>query len=215
MICRSVSDGGATPPIWAGMSRRQLSAPNGASGRLRHLSRSCYGEVAGTEPTQPGEIGRATRAAGGRVSPEQSGCARSAPRGRESAVAAIRGAARTARSGPSGGYTLRSGCLSTVAVVSAGRVISGVGRDLRWPILAVSRRDRGGADGGVVVPAFCCCLLSMPPRRRQRRASTGTQVESEVEHVTVRSPAKKRRRRRKSAAPPPTATGDEEAHAMA
>ena len=85
-----------------------------------------------------------TRAAGGRVSPEQSGCARSAPRGRESAVAAIRGAARTARSGPSGGYTLRSGCLSTVAVVSAGRVISGVGRDIRWLFLAVSRRDRGG-----------------------------------------------------------------------
>ena len=85
-----------------------------------------------------------TRAAGGRVSPEQSGCARSAPRGRESAVAAIRGAARTARSGPSGGYTLRSGCLSTVAVVSAGRVISGVGRDIRWPFLVVSRRDRGG-----------------------------------------------------------------------
>ena len=135
-----------------------------ATGRWRGLSR----------PTQPGEIGRATRAAGGRVSPKQSGCARSAPRGRESVVAAIRGAARTARSGPSGGYTLRSGCLSTVAVVSAGRVISGVGRDLRWPILAVSRRDRGGADGGVVVPAFCCCLLSMPPRRRQRRASTGT-----------------------------------------
>ena len=139
--------GGATPPIWAGMSRRGcqlLPAPNGASGRLRHLSRSCYGEVAGTEPTQPGEIGRATRAAGGRVSPEQSGCARSAPRGRESVVVAIRGAARTARSGPSGGYTLRSGCLSTVAVVSAGRVISGVGRDIRWPFLVVSRRDRGG-----------------------------------------------------------------------
>jgi hypothetical protein len=34
-----------------------------------------------------------TRAAGGRVSPEPSGCARSAPRGRESAVVAIRGAA--------------------------------------------------------------------------------------------------------------------------
>ena len=120
-----------------------LPAPNGASGRLRHLSRSCYGEVAGTEPTQPGEIGRATRAAGGRVSPEQSGCARSAPRGRESAVAAIRGAARTARSGPSGGYTLRSGCLSTVAVVSAGRVISGVGRDIRWPFLGKGRVLRG------------------------------------------------------------------------